>query len=87
MDYDLISKIKLEELKNYLRVRSFKLIGRKSRIVARVFAANENSVKPIKTGVEVEADLKSDYLAKVKIDDRNIPDLGPYFYTQTFLII
>ena len=73
MDYDLISKIKLEELKNYLRIRSFKLIGRKNRIVARAFAANENSVKPIKTGVEVEADLKSDYLSKVKIDDRNIP--------------
>ena len=84
MDYDLISKIKLEELKNYLRVRSFKLIGRKSRIVARVFAANENSVKPIKTGVEVEADLKSDYLAKVKIDDRNIPDLGPCFLPRHF---
>ena len=30
--------------------------------------------KPIKTAVEVAPDLKTEYLAKLKIDDRNIPD-------------
>ena len=69
MDYDLISK-----LKNYLRI-GLKVNGRKNDLVARVFAASENGVKPIKTAVEVEADLKTEYLAKLKIDDRNIPDL------------
>ena len=29
---------------------------------------------PIKTAVEVEADLKIEYLTKLKVDDRNIPD-------------
>ena len=74
MDYDLISKMSLEELKNYLRIRGLKVNGRKNELVARVFAASENGVKPIKAAVEVEADLKTEYLAKLKIDDRNIPD-------------
>ena len=73
MDYDLISKISLEEPKNYLRNRNLKFNGRKNQLVARVFAASENGVKSIKTTVEVEADLKTEYLAKLKIDDRNIP--------------
>ena len=64
----------LEELKNYLRIRGLKVNGRNFELVARLFAASENNVKPIKTAVEVEADLKTEYLAKLKIDDRNIPD-------------
>ena len=74
MDYDLISKIGSEERKNYLRIRGLKVNGRKNELVVRVFAASENGFKPIKTAVEVEADLKTAYLAKLKIDDRNIPD-------------
>ena len=64
----------LEELKNYLRIRGLKVNERNFELVARLFAASENNVKPIKTAVEVEADLKTEYLAKLKIDDRNIPD-------------
>ena len=64
----------LEELKNYLRIRGLKVNGRNIELVARLFAASENNVKPIKTAVEVEADLKTEYLAKLKLDDRNIPD-------------
>ena len=64
----------LEELKNYLRIRGLKVNGRNFELVVRLFAASENNVKPIKTAVEVEADLKTEYLAKLKIDDRNIPD-------------
>ena len=66
----------LEELKNYLRIRGLKVNERNIELVARLFAASENNVKPIKTAVEVEADLKTEYLAKLKIDDRNIP--GPF---------
>ena len=73
MDHDLISKISLEEPKNYLRNRNLKFNGRKNQLVARVFAASEDGVKSIKTTVEVAADLKTEYLAKLKIDDRNIP--------------
>ena len=64
----------LEELEKYLKIRSLKVNGRKNELVARVSAASENDVKPIKTDVEVEADLKTEYLAKLKIDDRNIVD-------------
>ena len=65
----------LEELKNYLRIRGLKVNWRQNELVAKVFAASENGVKQIKTAVEVEADLKTEYLAKLKIDDSNIPDL------------
>ena len=74
VDYDLISEMGLEELKSYLRIRGLKVNGIKNELVARVFAASENGVKPIKTAVEVEADLNPEYLAKLKIDNRNIPD-------------
>ena len=43
MDYDLISKMSLEELKNYVRIRGSKVNGRKNELVARVFAASENA--------------------------------------------
>ena len=46
----------------------------KNKLVARLFAASENGVKSIKTTVEVEADIKTKYLAKLKIHDSNIPD-------------
>ena len=46
----------------------------KNELVARVFAASENGVKPIKNVVEIEADLKTEHLAKLKIDDKNISD-------------
>ena len=74
MDYDLNSKMSLEELKNHLRIRGLKVNGRKNEVVARVLAASENGIKTIKTAVEVEGDLKTEYWAKLKIDDRNIPD-------------
>ena len=74
MDYDLISKMSLEKLKIYLRIRGLKVNGRKNELVVRVFASSENGVKSIKTAVKVEADLKTEYLSKLKTDARNIPD-------------
>ena len=74
MDYDLICKMGFEELKSYLRIGGSKVNGRKSELVPRVYAVSENGVKPIKTAVEDEADIKTEYLAKVKIDDRYILD-------------
>ena len=100
MHYDLIFKISLEELKNYLRISGLKLNGRKKVLVARVFAANENCDKVIKIAVEIEDDLKTEYLAKLKIDigiyqilSKFLMDgwtktrawsFGPCFYTKTF---
>ena len=74
MEQDIISKMDLEKLKNHLRIRYLMVNGRKNELVARVFAASKNAVKPIKTVVEAEVDLKIEYLAKLKIEDRNISD-------------
>ena len=74
MDYNLISKLSVEELKNYFRIRGLKVKVRKKELMAKVFATSENGLKPIKTAVEIEADFKPDYVAKLKIDDRHIPD-------------
>ena len=66
----------LEELKNYLRIRGLKVNERKHELVARVFVASENGVKPIKTPVGVEDDLKTDDVVNIDIlrtDDRNSP--------------
>ena len=43
-------------------------------MVARVFAAGENGVQPVKIAVETESDLITDYKNKLKIDDFPIPD-------------
>jgi len=43
MDYEMITKMKVEELKNFLRLRSLKVS------VARVFAALENNIAVTKT--------------------------------------
>ena len=75
MDYDLISKMNLEELKNHFRIRDLNVSGRKNELLARVLAASDNGVKLIKTAVEIQADLKTEYLAKLKINDSNIPGL------------
>ena len=98
MDYDLISKMSLEKLKNYVRIPVLKVNGRKNELVARVFGASGNGTKPIKTAVEVEANLKTEYLAKLKVEDRNMADpfkiphgwmnedegmkFDPFFYTH-----
>ena len=54
MDYELL---KVEELKNYLKIRGLKVTGTKKELVAWVFAASENGFQPIKTAVEIESDL------------------------------
>ena len=64
----------LEELRNYLITRGLKVNGRKNRPVLREFAASENVFKPIRTAVVVEPDLKTEYVTKLTIGDRAIPD-------------
>ena len=70
----MIEKLNMEELKNYLKIRGLKVTGRKKELVARVFNAQENDVKSVKTVVEVEAVLKNEYSKKLVVDDRKIPD-------------
>ena len=70
----MIEKLNMEELKNYLKIRGLKETGRKKELVATVFNAQENNVKPVKATVKVEAVLKNEYSKKLVVDDRMIPD-------------
>ena len=70
----MVSKMNVDELKTFLKLRGLKLSGKKEELVARVFIAIENGVKQIKTAVEIEGELKNEYQKKLKFDDRLIPD-------------
>ena len=74
MDYELLEKMKVEELKNYLKIRGLKVTRTKKELVGQVFGDSENGVKPVKTAVEIESDLTTYYKNKLKIDDFRIPD-------------
>ena len=74
MDFELLEKMKVEGLKNYMKMRGLKVTGTKQELVARVFAASENGVQPVKTAVELESYLITHYKNKVKIDYLPIPD-------------
>ena len=74
MDYDLVAKMHVNEMKNYLKVRGLKISGNKNELVARVFCAMENNFVPVETAAEVEEDLKKEYEKKLRVDDTLIPD-------------
>ena len=69
MEYQLIEKMKVDELKSFLKLRGLRVSGNKSELVARVFVASENNVKIVKTAEEVEHELKEDYTSKLLLDD------------------
>ena len=41
MDYDLVAKMDVNELKNYPKVRGLKISSHKNELVARFFCAGE----------------------------------------------
>ena len=49
--------MKVEELKDYLKLRGLKVSGRKVELVAQVFSASENNVPLTKSAVEIEKEL------------------------------
>ena len=80
MGFDMVSSMSVEELKKYLRLRALRVTGRKQELVSRVFTAIENGVEPVKSAVEIEKDLNSEYTTKLKLDDVTIPD--PYSISE-----
>ena len=74
MDYEMIEKMNMEELKNYLKIRDLKVTEKKKEVVARVFNAQEINVIPVKTAVEIQTVFKNEYSKKLRVDDRTIPD-------------
>ena len=83
MDFEMVSKMKVDELKKYLRLRGLKLSGRKPELVARVFSAYENNVQPIKSATEVETELQQEYQTKLLQNNYIIPD--PYHLSVGWL--
>jgi len=71
MNIDFISSMKVEELKDFLKLRGLKVSGRKVELVARVFAASENNVPLVKTAVEVVSELAKKYAKKLLVDDKH----------------
>ena len=43
MEYEMVSKMKVDELKMYLRLRGLKVTGIKAEFVVRVFVASETN--------------------------------------------
>ena len=74
MDLDLIAKMKVEELKNFLRLRGLKLKGNKHELIARVFVAAENEVPVVKTAEKVQAEIAREYAAKLLGGREFFPD-------------
>jgi len=75
MEYDMVSKMKVEELKMFLRLRNLKVSGKKVELVARVFSASEMNIQPVMNAAEVEEELMKEYENKLpKYGDVKIPD-------------
>lgn len=67
--------MKVDELKQFLRLRGLKISGRKEELVARVFVALENNVPVVKTAEEVESEIANEYKAKLNfLNGDQIPD-------------
>ena len=71
----MISRMNVDELKKYLRLRALKVSGRKEELVARVFSTVENIVQPVKSATEIEEEIRAEYQHKLKLDEIVIPDL------------
>ena len=74
MELDVISKMRVEELKYFVCLRGLKVSGKKEELVARVFVAAENDVPIVKTAVEVQAEIAEDYDPKLLVEGVRIPD-------------
>ena len=70
----MLSKMKVEELKTFLRLRGLKVSGKKQELVARVFIAIENGIEVLPTALEMEKQLSADYAEKLQIDGTILPD-------------
>ena len=54
MDFQLLSGMKVEELKEFLQLPGLKVSGRKEELVVRAFVAIENNVPIMLTAEEVQ---------------------------------
>ena len=66
--------MKVQELKDFLRLRGLKVSGKKAELVARAFVAVENKVKTVKTAEEVQEEIRLEYEHKLVFGDESFPD-------------
>ena len=69
--------MKVDELKSFLRLCGLKVTEVKDELVARVFVAIENNLPILRTAEEVQADIATEYQAKLIVDDILLPDPSP----------
>ena len=74
MEIDMIPKLKVEELKEFLCLRGLKVHGCKEDLVARVFVAHENNVPLVKAAEEVEQEIVAEYKDKLVVDGEKLPN-------------
>ena len=65
MDFGTISKLKVQELKTFLRLRGLNVSGHKEELIARVFVAYENNVPLIKSAEDVQQEIALEYRTKL----------------------
>ena len=70
----MISEMKVEELKEFLRLQGLKVHGRKEELVTRVFVAHENDVPLVKSADEVEQEIVDEYKEKLFVDGEKLPN-------------
>ena len=59
----MINKMKVDELKMYLRLRGLNVTGKK--VSCKSFVASEMNEQSIKTAVEIAKDRRNEYQAKL----------------------
>ena len=74
MDFENISKMKVNELKNFLKLRGLKVSGKKCELVSRVFIALENDAPILKTAEEIEGELLVEYKKRLIYGATTLPD-------------
>ena len=60
--------MKIEELRNFLRLRGLKVTEKKETLIAAAFCAIGNNVTLVKTAQEVEAQLKEENSEKLEFE-------------------
>lgn len=69
MNYEMILKLKVDELKSYLRSRNLKVCGSKQKLISRRFVAVENNEQVVSTVVEnIEENCESAYKQNIVVD-------------------
>ena len=93
MDLATLSTKKVDEVKDFLRLRGLKISGKTEELAARVFFAMENDLPVLKAVEEVQADIAKEYGRKFCMNGGDmIPDPlkldhGTYLISYIFILL